>query len=132
MAQAKFSEQLRQIAGKNTERLEDLSRLFTLDLFDGVILDTRVDTGRLRGNWQASVGRPASGAIDAVAAGGSNADRLPFVDPVANAAQRVEPLSDNFLTNNLPYAEVWEQRDAMVGRAVARVEQALRTAASKV
>lgn len=119
-----FGKDLRRIAKDNTERLEELGRLFTLDLFRGVILDTRVDTGRLRGNWQASVGAPASGELQTVDPAGGNT--------VERAAATIQPFALNYLSNNLPYAAVWEERDGMVGRSIVRVEQAAREAAAKV
>lgn len=69
-------------------------------LFSAVILDTPVDTGRLRANWQVSVNLPAS------------AQTLSENDPtgqgvIAKTSGFVETLRggrETFLTNNLAYA----------------------------
>lgn len=110
-------------------------RAIKISLFNGVIRDTRVGDpaawknpapagyvgGRLRGNWQTTVGAPAETEIDRIDASGAG--------PMADVSARVTADNVDFLTNNLPYAEVWEERDAMVARNVARIERNVREAA---
>lgn len=76
-----------------------MSRVFrgtALDLFGKVILRTPVDTGRLRGNWYATINIPSQ-KVDAEGEG--------YQTIVAKAK-----LGDAlFITNNLPYAIPIEQ-----------------------
>lgn len=107
-------------AAKTRSRVDEASRAIKIALFNGVIRDTRVRTGRLRGNWQTTTGEPAPTTVD----------RL---DPTGEAAERevretVGADTKDYLTNNLPYAEVWEERDGMVERNVARIERIVKEA----
>lgn len=115
-----FTVDLRKIAEQTNATLDEAARAITISLFNGVIRDTRVDTGRLRGNWQTSIGQPERGTIereDKIAQGADGGDAQ---DDVINT---VESGAVNYLTNNLPYAEVWEQRDGMVARNAARIQR---------
>lgn len=98
--------------------LEETVRAVKLATFSGVIRDTRVDTGRLRGNWQCTSGAPARGAIERLDGSGASA--------IAEVERTIRPDTIDYLTNNLPYAEVWEERDGMVARNVARIERTIR------
>lgn len=98
--------------------LEETARAVKLATFSGVIRDTRVDTGRLRGNWQCTVAAPASGELDRLDPTGATA--------ISEVQRTVQPDTIDYLTNNLPYAEVWEERDGMVARNVARIERTIR------
>ena len=112
---------IRKIAEQTNSTLDEAARAITISLFNGVINDTRVDTGRLRGNWQASIGQPEQGTIERLDPNGTQA--------TAQVESTVQSGEINYLTNNLPYAEVWEQRDGMVARNAARIE---RTVAEEV
>ena len=112
---------IRKIAEQTNATLDEAARAITISLFNGVINDTRVDTGRLRGNWQASIGQPEQGTIERLDPNGTQA--------TAQVESTVQSGAVNYLTNNLPYAEVWEQRDGMVARNAARIE---RTVAEEV
>jgi hypothetical protein len=104
-----------QLAAVLGKEVNEVIRATKISLFNGVIRDTRVDTGRLRGNWQTTTGNPAVGDIPRFDRSGSAAQ--------AEVRAGVTPDGRDFLTNNLPYAEVWEQRDGMVARNVARIER---------
>ena len=112
---------IRKIAEQTNATLDEAARAITISLFNGVINDTRVDTGRLRGNWQASIGQPEQGTIERLDPNGTQA--------ATEVESTVQSGEINYLTNNLPYAEVWEQRDGMVARNAARIE---RTVAEEV
>ena len=112
---------IRKIAEQTNATLDEAARAITISLFNGVINDTRVDTGRLRGNWQASIGQPEQGTIERLDPNGTQAS--------TEVESTVQSGAVNYLTNNLPYAEVWEQRDGMVARNAARIE---RTVAEEV
>lgn len=98
--------------------LDETARAVKIATFSGVIRDTRVDTGRLRGNWQCTTYGPARTEIERFDRSGASA--------IAEVQRTVQPDTIDYLTNNLPYAEVWEERDGMVARNVARIERTIR------
>jgi len=104
--------------------LGKLCKAVKIELFSGVVSDTRVDTGRLKGNWQISESEPASGTVDRLDPSGSQVD--------AEIHRAASEDGKTYFVNNLPYAKVWEERDAMIGRNVARVRQNVREMAKKV
>ena len=112
---SRFALDIERFAKETQSTLDEASRAIVLSLFSGVIRDTRVDTGRLRGNWQTSVAQPATGDRDRLDPTGSAA--------ITEAANTIESGQINYLTNNLPYALVWEQRDGMVARNMARIQR---------
>lgn len=88
----------------------------------GVVLKTRVDTGRLRGNWQVGETDPPEGEIDRADRAGSEGT----ADTVSAEAPKILEASGDdviWLHNGLPYAVVWEREDKMVAGTV----EALRT-----
>jgi hypothetical protein len=110
---AKFGEK----AVRNTRLLV---RRVALDVFGRVILKTPVGNpslwkslsappgyvgGRLRGNWQTSVGAPAEGELDRLQAEAVGAAQLE--GQIIAGAWNGE--GSIFLTNNLPYAEEVER-----------------------
>lgn len=72
---------------------EDEFRARVIALANRTIRNTPVDTGRLRANWQLTIGRPATGQIPLGAQ----------VDPLV-VANRLKLADDAWLSNNLPYA----------------------------
>jgi hypothetical protein len=89
-----------------------------IELFSAVVLDTRVDTGRLRGNWQMSTNAPTTSAIAREDKNGGNV--------ILEITTSVSPYAFDIMTNNLPYAEVWEERDGMIATNALRFESLLR------
>jgi len=87
------------IASFNALQSKEVERVVKgakMALFGGIIRDTPVDTGRLAGNWQCSIGSPASGET-------SSLGRESAVAGLAGKLGTAE--DDSYLTNNLPYAE---------------------------
>lgn len=110
---------LKDLADRLEANLETLIKAVKIEIFSGVVSDTRVDTGRLRGNWQATTGQPAAFAsLLRTDKTGSQVN--------AEIVATVKADTIDYLTNNLPYAEVWEERDGMVARNVARVNRNIR------
>ena len=109
-----FAEDVRKIARRTSDDLGRLCRAVKIDLFSSVIMDTRVDTGRLRGNWQTSTGAPKFAEIDRLDKEGTAA--------IAEVVQNVTAFGVDYLTNNLPYAQVWEDEDGAVEKNILRVE----------
>ena len=109
---SQFSRDLNKIIEARKLDLATISRTVPLRVFSAVARDTRVDTGRLRGNWQVAVGAPVLTETD-------RHDKNEGAPLAATEAAKVEKFALNYLTNNLVYAPVWEEKDAMVSRAVA-------------
>jgi hypothetical protein len=109
---------LSQLANAIGGDMDQFMRAVKISLMNGVIRDTRVDTGRLKGNWQTTTGSEATGTVDRFDPGGGMAQ--------ADVRATVQGDTVDYLTNNLPYAEVWEERDGMVARNVARLDRILR------
>lgn len=119
-----YTSDVSEAAKRMNATLEQAARAIQISLFNGVIRDTRVDTGRLRGNWQTNVASPLLNPIE----------RL---DPSGNAAQaevvsKVTVGDVVYFTNNLPYAKVWEERDGMIARNVARLDRTVKEVARDV
>jgi hypothetical protein len=115
---SKFTLDVAKFAEKTKSTVSESARAIKIELFNGVIRDTRVDTGRLRGNWQFSSGAPISYStlrLDPVSQGqdGGAAQQDVLVG--------VKPDTLDYISNNLAYAEIWEERDAMIQKNLARV-----------
>lgn len=82
-------------------RLDKTRRSIILSLFSSVIRDTPVKEGRLRGNWQTSVGAPKTDTLGARSAQES-------ISEVDRATLSLKGDDIVFLRNNLPYARVVE------------------------
>lgn len=76
-------------------------RATLFEVSTAIIKDTPADTGRARGNWQASVGRGATGDVSVGNARSGEAKAIADVDQTVRVA--VGDLY--YLTNNLPYIE---------------------------
>jgi hypothetical protein len=135
-----FSTDVRKICDKQRKRLDIVAKTIKLKLFSGVIHDTRVGNtdgwkdrkaaeyalkngyvgGRLKGNWQTSTGAPKFGVIDRIDKDGNEA--------IAEAVANVTAFGVDYLTNNLPYAEVWEENDGMIAKNLARLDRTIKKA----
>lgn len=83
------------------KKLNDIGRAVFIEVSNTVIADSPVDTGRFRGNWQASINYPITNTLDLE----SSKNRIEDV----NAKVGTMNLRDvGYLTNNLPYAEPLE------------------------
>lgn len=74
-----------------------------LDFTAKVITATPVDTGRLRGNWQASINQPILTQIAEIV---SEADAI---NASENVTKKIKLGDFFFFTNNLPYARRIEE-----------------------
>ena len=134
-----FSADVLKFAQATGTKVDEACRAIKLNLFSSVIMKTRVgnpDTwktkyppknyvgGRLRGNWQTTTGSPASGEIDRIDKTGNLA--------ISDAARTVKADTVDYLTNNLPYAEIWEERDGMIATSLERVDRIIKEAAASV
>ncbi len=119
-----FSVDITRFAEQTQVSLDQAARNVQISLFNTVSNDTRVDTGRLRGNWQTSVGSPITTETDRLDPNGTEVER--------EIVQTVTSGDVVYFTNNLPYAEVWEQEDGMVRRNMARIERTVNEVARDV
>lgn len=89
----------------NDKALSAANKVFrgtALEIFAAVIRRTPVDTGRLIGNWQASLDSPKSGEVAATGEGASIAS--------ATSATSTATIKNSlFMVNNLPYAKPIEE-----------------------
>lgn len=123
-----FESQLNAFVSGTEKKVERTVRAVKLELFRSVILDTPVDTGRARGNWQATLDNPATEEIE-------NESMSVALAGVAANLGKVNDVS--FLANNLPYIEELEDGSSkqapagMVRRNMARVQRLINEQAAK-
>jgi len=124
-----FASDVEAYAKKAGASLDETSRAIVLELFGSVIKDTPVDTGRAKGNWQTTIGAPASGTVD----------RLGESEALADVSQQTASFGAGkviFLTNNLVYINRlelgWSDQapSGFLRKNVARIQQIVRKAAS--
>ena len=128
-----FSDDIKRFSAKTTKAHNEITRGTTIALFNAVIMDTPVLDGRLRGDWQTSVGQPASGENGRVDTAGSTTSAEVTANTPPGAGQ------ETYLTNNMPYAykieyEGWSKIKApqgMVRRNVDRFQRLIDEQARK-
>lgn len=110
---------------------EQTRRAITLKLFTSIILDTPVDTGRLRGNWRTQVDAPKLQVIARDDKGGGAATQ----EAVENLGDGTGKDIGVYFTNSLPYAAGIEYEgrskkapEGMVRRNIARIKALVRRA----
>jgi hypothetical protein len=116
---ASFFTQLKEFSTKTQQRIERTRRAIIIELFISVIMDTPVLTGRLRGNWQATIGSPAIGETGA-RGGASPGLPAELNEEVQGVAFNIKGDQPAYLVNNLPYAhrvefEGWSHTKAPQG-----------------
>ena len=55
-----FADDIKRFAAKTSKAHDEITRGTTIALFNAVIMDTPVNEGRLRGDWQTTVGQVAN------------------------------------------------------------------------
>ena len=111
--------------------VDETGRAIVLELFGSTIKDTPVKSGRAKGNWQTTIGTPASGTTD----------RLGEAEALAEVSQQAASFGAGkviYLTNNLPYIYRleflgWSQQspDGMARKNVARIQSIVRKAVAE-
>ena len=123
-----FSGDLGRFSIESMQAVERITRAIKLELFSGVILDTPVDTGRARGNWQTSTGYPKTSTVERA---GANAS----LNEMRNNLGGLDGAT--YLTNNLPYIERLEfgysnqAPDGMLRKNFARINQIVQRAVNQ-
>jgi len=110
-----FAIDINKFALKCNATLNETSRAIKISLFSSVIEDTRVDTGRLRGNWSTTTGKPAWGELDRLDPTG--------IQAITEVKRTVKGDTVDYLTNNLPYSEVYEEKDGMIAKNMVRLQR---------
>lgn len=110
-----FAADVRRFTAKSEKAVDKTVRAITFALFREVIMRTPVDSGRLKGNWQASVNAPATGTV-------TTTDKSGAVTIASMAAGIGGWGSQTYLANNLPYAhriefDGWSHTKAPAGMA---------------
>lgn len=105
---------------KFPELPEKIIRGTLFDLTSAIIKDTPVDTGRLRGNWMASINRKRRTKTETTDSnGGKTIERAKAV------IKRFKMGNTYFLSNNLPYAKKIEYGGSQQSpRGMARINVA--------
>ena len=89
------------IEAKIDRTLDQGIRATLFEVSTAIIKDTPAKSGRARGNWQASIGRGATGEVSVGSVRSGEAKAIADVDQTVSVA--VGDLY--YLTNNLPYIE---------------------------
>lgn len=117
-----FSAQVTSFGQKTMDSVERIRRGVTLKLFGAVIMDTPVLSGRARGNWRVSEGKPVLDTLDRVDPTGAA-----VLAEVTSAVVASKGDTAMFLANSLPYIarleyDGWSKKapEGMVRRNVAR------------
>ena len=111
-----FSAEIKSFNARALEAVGVAREGIIISLFNAVILDTPVDSGRAIGNWQASAEKPKLTKVERFGESGALAE-----------VQQNMTEGTMYLTNNLPYIERLEygysqkSPDGMVRKNVARV-----------
>ncbi len=86
------------------EKVAQLQRVITLQVLEGVVQRTPVDTGRARGNWQVSLEAPVLDLLEAMdKTGGST------IQAAVAQLGAIKPFSITYIQNNLPYISELER-----------------------
>tara|TARA_R110000803_G_scaffold198262_1_gene261955 strand:+ start:196 stop:564 length:369 start_codon:yes stop_codon:yes gene_type:complete len=113
-----WADDINTLVTKGGEDLDVLSRSIKIKLFGAALQDTRFLSGRLRGNWQIQENSPAGGELERTDKEGTIVQNEIMNGATSNGL--------TYFTNNLPYAKKFEDKDAMVGKNVARFEQIIK------
>ena len=119
-----WANDLKRLTTKGGHDLGELAQAIKIEIFSGVVSDTRVDTGRLKGNWQIQENSPADGELDRVDPSGAVVNQ----EIIAGATKD----GTTYFVNNLPYAVVYEEKDGMVRRNILRVKQNIKAMAKRI
>ena len=133
-----WSADLIKLASKGGRDIGELCKAVKVEMFSEIASLTRVGNpdfwkgkaprgyvgGRLRGNWQIQENTMPSGELERIDKTG---DKV-----VSEVESMASEDGVTYFVNNIPYAEVWEENDMMVGSAVARLDSIIKEEARKL
>lgn len=108
------------------EKFRKMVRIVGLEALRRLILATRVDTGRMRANWQVTEGQPAVGAVERFDQAGS----MGTVDTLAVESRNVLAATGKaviWIHNGVKYVGVYERKDKMLVGTHAAMETWIRS-----
>lgn len=134
-----FSLNVKKFAEKAEKEADAVISKVCLDLLSDIVLNTPVDTGRARANWQCSIGLPASGEVSfsgdtgkGISAPATSAAST-YAITAGGAAIASAPRNIFWISNNLPYInrlefDQWSNQapSGMVRLAINRAERKMR------
>jgi len=104
----RFGKRIDKLSNEMIIKIEKVQRAVALVVVSDLILNTPVDEGRARSNWQASLGKPEKGKVDAF-----NEGKKLGIGEISNATAAIDeanriiaghlPSQDIYITNNLKY-----------------------------
>lgn len=126
-----FADDVRRFSLKTGESTDKVVRAVTLSLFNGIIRDVPVDTGRARGSFETTVGQPATTTPDRLDQSGKQA----MAEIEANVPQGAG--QETYIASNLPYIVQLEEGsskqapEGFVRRNMDRIQRNLQREARK-
>jgi hypothetical protein len=134
-----FSLNVKKFAEKAEKDADAAISKICLDLLKDIVLNTPVDSGRARANWQCSLNTPASGeiAFSADTGSGITAPKVSagstYAIDVGGIVTSQAPRNIFWISNNLPYInrlefDQWSNQapNGMVRLAINRAERKMR------
>lgn len=94
-----FSQDLNKATLNLAGYAEEMVRGTLFSLANRIIKESPVDTGRFRGNWQASLNTPKQGKLQRLDKSGASA-----INDMSSVVMGLNMGQTFYLTNNLPYA----------------------------
>jgi hypothetical protein len=121
----RFSVQVEEWAKRAELSLDLVLQKVALDGFSGVLAGTRVDTGRLRGSWRIGVNAVDTSTLDKDEVPSVPSEGAPASGQETQKALAVLPTAEFgdtiHITNSLPYAEVIDAQDDIIGTVAAQL-----------
>lgn len=118
-----FSDTIESLYDAATKETQD----YGIDILEGVVAQSRVDTGRMRGNWVVGIDELnaeqreplTSGPRKSPARAQANGDRA--ISEGKRDIVNFDLKTDDviFITNNTEYVEIWNEKDSIVSIALA-------------
>ena len=114
-----FTDEVAAFAGNTERKLDVAIRKIGLELFSRVIVNTPVDTGRARANWQVAINSVPTGTLEL-----SDKDGTAAISAADAEVSGLKAGDTIHLVNNLPYIQKLEDGSStqapagMVGLAV--------------
>lgn len=106
---AQFQLGIRRFERRADDKRRDILRAVGMEALRGLVMGTRVDKGRARGNWQAGEGTPPTGTVDRLDPSGQSTISIEGRKILAMSGSAVL-----WLHNGVPYIGELEKKDKML------------------